>query len=239
MTSAALPDVYQTRAGRFRPSVLAAAVVGFALCGVGGTQTVGSLLQIRGLSALERLRTAPLGSLPDTFQSARSDFAQSDRWRRDPANDFNIATLYLRMTAPGDEPGAARVTAAAARSALERGLQDAPGNADAWILLAQARVAEWGPSQSAIEAFRMSLALARYEPSASVWRCQVGLALYAALDATGREEVAEQIRMLARESMGDLAKVARASGQVPLVVAVLSNDTSALNRFSWSMRAAP
>lgn len=219
--------------------MLVAAVSGLALCWLGSAQTVGSVLQIRGTSALERLRTAPLGSLPDMLQAAHADFAQSDRWRRDPANDFNIATLFLRMTLPDEVPGATRAQAAAARQALERGLREAPGDAEAWIWLARARLAEWGASQFAIDAFRMSLTLARYERSLQVWRCQVGLALYSALDESLREELFEQIRMLARESTDDLAKVARASGQVPVVVAALSKDTSTLSRFSWSMRAVP
>jgi len=229
----------ETQVGRIRahPGLLLAAAVGLGLCWFGGAQAVGALLQIRGTTLLERLRVARPGSLPDVLEAARADFEQSDRWRRDPANDRDIATLFLRMTVPGDEPGAARVPAAAARGALERSLQEAPGDAEAWIWLAEARLVEDGPSQPAIEAFRRSLVLARYEPGLLVWRCQVGLALYPMLDGSDRAALSEQIGMLAAVSMDDLAKVAHISGRLPVVAAALSKDIATLTRFSRSIRA--
>jgi hypothetical protein len=178
------------------------------------------------------LRTAPPGTLPAALQEARADFERADLWWRDPGNSIDIATLFLRMSTPGEAPNGDRVLAAAARQALERSLVEAPGNGKAWIWLANARLVEQGPTQSAISAFVMSLVLARYEPSLLVWRCQVGLALYPALDSDNRERLAEQIRILAAVSTDDVARVARASGQIPVVVGVLSKEPSVLARFA-------
>ncbi len=209
-----------------------AVAVGLVLCWFGTAQVVAALLQIRAGQEIETLRIAPPGTLPTTLEAARADLTRADAWWRDPSNLVATATLYLRMSAPGDGQNAAAGLAAGAREALERSLAEAPGNAKAWIWLADARLNEQGPVRSAIDAFLMSIVLARYEPGLVVWRCQVGLALYPALDSDGREKLSEQIRMLAAVSTDDLVRVARASGRLAVVVAALSKDAVTLRHFA-------
>jgi len=233
-----MPAVARGRAESFRRLRLAAAlVVGLALAVLGVAQTASALLQVRAADALKVLRAAPPGSLPDAVAAIKADLERADAWWRDPVNGFTIATLSMRFTLPDEAGDADRALAAAARRDLERSLAAAPGNAEAWIWLATARLIEQGRTRPSIDAFSMSIALAPYDPALLVWRCQTGLALYPALDDLERDNLAEQIRMLEDVSADDLVRVAFASKRMDAVVAALGDDTAALAHFAARIKA--
>jgi len=230
--------VAQGRLSSFRRAPLVAVLlVGMALTGFCIAQAAAALLEARAAGALNALRAAPPGKSPDAVAAIRAELERADAWWRDPANSFKIATLYMRFTLPGEEADADQELAAAARRELERSLAEAPGNAEAWIWLANARLVEQGPTRPAIDAFSMSIALAPYDPALLVWRCQTGLELYPALNDVERDSLGEQIRMLENVSADDLVKVAFASKRMDVVVAALGDDPAALVHFAARIKA--
>ena len=89
---------------------------------------------------------------------------------------------------------------------------------------------------AAAAAVKMSIALARYEPSLLAWRSEMGLALYSVLDDDGKAAVADQVRLLGRRSVDDLVRVARAPGKIGIVITALTTDTETLGRFEQRLR---
>lgn len=211
-------------------------LAGGTLATLGVTQTVAALLQIRASNEFAVLRASSPGAAQATVADAKADLQRADSWRSDPANAVETARLYMRFSAPGEGSDTDRELAAEARAELERSLTEAPGNPEAWIWLAAARLIEQGPSQATVDAYDMSIALAPFDPAVLVWRCQTGLALYPVLDQDQKDDLDEQIQMLEEVSTDDLVRVARASQRIDVVVHALSADKAALTRFGYRIR---
>jgi hypothetical protein len=211
-------------------------LVGAALLYFGAAQTVAALLQIRATNGLSSLAGPASASRAEAVRAARADLELADRWWREPSNSMTLAALDLGVPPPFLNARGSTDLIEAARAVLERSLTEAPGSAAAWFWLAEVRLRAEGPGPTAGEALLMSIARARFDPALLAWRCQSGLELYRSLSDAGREEVADQIRLLERISTDTLIRVARGSGMMAIVVAALNRDRSALARFESHMR---
>jgi hypothetical protein len=208
---------------------------GAALVYLGAPQLAAALLQYRAAAVL----TQPAGGTyaGDELKTALIYVDEADRWWAEPANSFDSGVLVMRLAAPsGSRPGYDRELLKEAERRFERSLSEAPGNATAWGALADARRLESGAAPAAAAALKMSLALARYEPSLLAWRAEIGLALYSVLDDDGKAALADQVRLLGRRSVDDLVRVARASGKIGIVITALTTDTATLSRFEQRLR---
>ena len=209
--------------------------LGAALIYLGIPQLTAALLQYRAAAVL----ALPAAAAPaaDELKAAILRIDEADRWWEDPDNSFNSGVLLMRLAAPASSRGTYdRELLKAAQRQFERSLAEAPANAKAWAALAEARRLDAGPSPAAAQALEMSMQLARYEPSLLAWRCEIGLALYPVLDDETKAALAGQIRFLGHRSLGDLVRLARASGRIGVVITALVGDAETLSRFERELR---
>ncbi len=99
--------------------------------------------------------------------------------------------------------------------ALNTSLQLAPVNTFAWARLATAYM-QVGPEQNekAVEAWRKSVALARFEPFLFLTRNHIGISLYSDLTEEDREKLKEQINLTYDWNRDRLRNYARQNGLV-------------------------
>jgi hypothetical protein len=216
-------------------AALLAVPAGAALVYLGIPQLTAALLQYRAAAVL--VQPAAGTTSADELKTAIVYIDEADRWWEEPANSFDSGVLVMRLAAPtGGRAGYDHDLLKQAQRRFERSLGEAPGNAAAWAALADARRLEGGAMPAAAAALKMSIALARYEPSLLAWRSEMGLALYSLLDDAGKAAVADQLRLLGRRSVDDLVRVARASGKIGVVITALTADPQTLSRFELQLR---
>ena len=216
-------------------AAIVAVPAGAALIYLGTPQLAAALLQYRAAAVLAPPGGATVAA--DELKTAITYIDDADRWWAEPANNFDSGVLVMRLAAPtGSRAGYDRELLKEAERRFEQSLSEAPGNAAAWAALADARRLEGGATPAAATALKMSMTLARYEPSLLAWRSEMGLALYSVLDDGGKAALADQLRLLGRRSIDDLVRVARASGKIGIVITALTTDTLTLSRFEQQLR---
>jgi hypothetical protein len=218
-------------------AAILAVPLGAALMFLGIPQLTAALLQNRAAAVLSVPTAGALAPSPDELKTAILRIDEADRWWEEPDNSFESGVLLMRLAAPASGRGAYdRELLKEAQRRFERSLAEAPANAKAWAALADARRLDSGPSVAAAAALKMSMQLARYEPTLLAWRCEMGLALYPVLDDDAKAELDGQIRFLGHRSLGDLVRVARASGRIGVAITALIRDRETLSRFERELR---
>jgi tetratricopeptide (TPR) repeat protein len=222
--------------GRRRlPAAILAVPAGAALVYLGMPQVAAALLQYRAAAMLAQPGVSTIAA--DELKTAITYIDEADRWWGEPANSFDSGVLVMRLAAPsGGRAAYDRGFLKEAERRFEQSLSEAPANAAAWAALADARRLEGGATPAAAAALKMSIAVARYEPSLLAWRTEMGLALYSVLDDDGKAAVADQVRLLGRRSVDDLVRVARASGKIGVVITALTSEIDTLSRFEQQLR---
>ncbi|HEV2548580.1 MAG TPA: hypothetical protein VGU20_14665 [Stellaceae bacterium] len=216
-------------------AAIVAVPAGAALIYLGTPQLAAALLQYHAAAVLAQPRSGTIAA--DDLKTAITDIDGADRWWREPANSFDSGVLVMRLAVPaGGRTGYDRELLKEAERRFEQSLGEAPANAAAWAALADARRLESGATPAAAAALKMSIALARYEPSLLAWRSEMGLALFSVFDDDGKAAVADQVRLLGRRSVDDLVRVARASGKIGVVITALTTDRVTLSRFEQQLR---
>jgi hypothetical protein len=228
----------QSQVARHRSlAAILAVPLGAALVFLGIPQLMAALLQYRAAAVLALPAADALAPSVDELKTAILRLGEADRWWQEPDNTFESAVLLMRLAAPASSRDAYdRELLKEAQRQFETSLAEAPANAKAWAALADARRLDGGPSVAAAAALKMSMQLARYEPSLLAWRCEMGLALYSVLDDGTKAELDGQIRLLAHRSLDDLVRLARASGKIGLVITALLTDAETLSRFERELR---
>lgn len=159
--------------------------------------------------------------------SAIARLESADTWWDDPEAEIRAGMLAFSI-ASGPT---ARENLDHAINDLSDGLARAPGNARGWSNLAQALLSE-GDARRAALAFQTSVLVAPYEPSLSVWRCQIGFSLWGALDDDGRRLLREQVRYASDTDLAGLVTLARRDrASLGIVRSALIEDSSRLAKF--------
>lgn len=106
--------------------------------------------------------------------------------------------------------------------ALNTSISLAPVNTFAWARLATAYMLV-GPEHNpkAVEAWRTSVALARFEPFLFLTRNHIGISLYQELDEEGRAILKEQVNLTYDWNRGQLRTYARQNELVPWIAFLL------------------
>ena len=213
-------------------SVAAALIVGAALCYGGVAQLAAGLLQARAAAILSEIDWDKDKAPAARVALAVADLDDADHWWPQSVNAYDRATAEARLATRSETARAARPTLDAALRDLGRSLKQDPANAGAWAWLSFVLFAEQGASPATIDSLSLSIELARFDPNLLPIRCEVGLFIYPALDAQGRAALGDQIRLLGRNSIGDLVEVARVTHSLNVVIeALLAGDNRTVIRF--------
>lgn len=223
---------------RYAAAVLAL-VVGAGLCYGGAVQFYAGLLQARATALLATIdwdkgRTPVAKVVP-----AIDDLRGADRWWPQPINAYNRGVAETRLATQPGASGPDRALLNTAMHDLRLSIAQDPANAAAWSWLAYGLVIEQGASPATKDALATSIELARFDPTLLAMRCEIGLTIYSSLDAQERAAVDDQIRMLARHAIWDLAGVARVTHSLNTVMQVLlrGGDNKTIIRFMDMLRS--
>jgi hypothetical protein len=106
--------------------------------------------------------------------------------------------LALMLLAGGSGP-VAMARAARAADELRTYLAEVPGDSRGWAALAEAELMQ-GHRVVARDALKMSILTSPWSASLVLWRCDLGIDIYAALDDEARGLLKEQFRVAAERS---------------------------------------
>ncbi|PKU24452.1 hypothetical protein CWS72_11430 [Telmatospirillum siberiense] len=160
-----------------------------------------------------------------------------DDWLGDPQARIRAGLLQFRLslsTGP-DIVLERRRALAKAIDDLRDGLARAPADARAWTALAHALLAT-GELEKGKLAFRTALLTAFYEPTLTLWRCQLGLGLWPLLDDADRRLVANQVRWAWTSQPADLVGLAKIANHAVVIAAVLDQDPAEKKAFEKALR---
>lgn len=101
-------------------------------------------------------------------------------------------TLQAAVAERRQHPGLYRQRLAQAETAFIAALRQRPADAYSWARLALIGLELRRPAPTVINAWRMSVATAPFEPPLLVWRLGIGLALYKDMNASDRAIIAQQ-----------------------------------------------
>lgn len=190
----------------FSPVKLYIASLAILLMFVSGWQGGASILRLYGHADRDGLTMdAP------QLLTAISSLQRSDDWFWDPNARTRAGLLEFQLSLnsrSGTLPNAGNLD-----NAIEdilSGLVRAPADAWAWTMLARAELIA-GNFSMGVRVFREALLAALYEPSLTVWRSQLGVALWPMLSNEDRNLVASQIRMAWTRHPQDVLALAKAS----------------------------
>ena len=214
-----------------------ALLVGAALLGAGIAQTVGGALQARARGALDAIVWDRHTVSADEIAPEVADLERADAWWYDPENAFTIGIVDTELASQSAAAASDHGVLVAAQNAFRQSLAQGPINAAGWTWLAYARLLDHSPPQAVVDALSTSIEFGRVEPTLWSLRCRIGLALYDSLDPAHRAMLADQIRLLGRQSPDELARIGRASGKLGIVIeALLAGDNKTMARFQNSLR---
>jgi hypothetical protein len=187
--------------------------------------TTPSALVLRKLQNLEPVSVAELQTVADD-QDRGLALVEDGRL----ATDLGLAELLMaERLADGDPMVAVRLENAV--QSLKRGLSAAPGNPYAWARLAyaEARLRGWTPL--ALQALRLALLTASYEPRLLWSRLRLCFLAWPYMAEEDREIVYQQIRMAWQDDPQKLTQLADTLERVNVVRAALLRLPGAAERF--------
>ncbi len=178
--------------------------VGGALLVLGLSGLLGAVLALPAGPALIAIRE---GRPPATDPLARAvaSAERSQRWGSSAALLSDLALLKLIQAEAGDIPEPERLQRLQeSQRAQEASLARAPASTDGWARLTFARYALSGLDEASRDALAMSFRTGRLERAPMVFRVQLLLQEWEALDPAMRALGSAQIRQLARYHRRDL-----------------------------------
>lgn len=192
-----------------------AVTVGFAaaLLALGLPQTVDSAMRL--YAGGEDVTAAGVASIP-LLDAA-------DRWFDDP--EARIVAGMRKLSAATAAPAASAEAELLRRAVddLSSGLSREPASARGWTALAEARLLQ-RETDGAVDALHVSLLVASYDQSLSLWRSELGFALWMHLDAEDRSKVLEQVRVAWNMDPNALVAAARQQSRNILIARIALAD---------------
>lgn len=184
------------------------------------------------LSLLRRGEDITEDGLTRALQSRRAALDWLDLPRADV--DLGFLSLYLGNQAGGEEN---RGMAATAATWLEKGLAQAPANAEAWQLLSAAYLQGDRP-EAAAAALRRSFAADPFNPFVGQMRLASSLALWDKLDRPTKTQATLEILGIAAVYPQSLVQTATQLDQLDRVLDIVGADPTLALRVEGVLRAA-
>jgi len=219
---------------RLNPKILPAALA-LGLLALGIPQTGDSILWLMTGDTPEQLGAAN----PDSVDAAARNVTlleRADSWFGDPRALIRAGILRMRLattgTGPDGKPAVAKPELDHAIADLTDGLMRAPANAIGWTALAEANIAT-DDRPRARNALSTSLLIDNNDPDLSLWRCEIGLALWSYFNNDERRMWNNQVILAWRNNPGDLVDLAHQDGGVNalLIRLALLSDRTRLDEF--------
>jgi hypothetical protein len=214
---------------RLNPKILPAALA-LGLLALGIPQTGDSVLWLMAGDTPDQPGAASPGSVDATSRNAAL-LERADDWFGDPRARIRAGILRMRLattgTGPDGKPAVSTPELEHAIADLTDGLMRAPANAIGWAALAQASLAN-GDRPRARVALSTSLLIDNNDPDLSLWRCELGLALWSYFNNDERRMWNNQVILAMRNQPGDLVDLAHQNGGVNALLirlALLSDQT--------------
>jgi len=142
--------------------------------------------------------------------------------------------FMLLASLGGASPEQRAERAARAAQELRAYLAEVPGDARGWAALGQAELIA-GQPVAARDALKLSILTSPWSPELVLWRCELGVDLYAALDTEARELLQEQFQTAAERSPRALAQRMQQKNAVVLARVMLAQSPEALLRFEQGL----
>ena len=178
---------------------------------------------LNAIQSGDDVRNSDLEDLASSREAALGWIESGREW-----TDLGLAQMRLAERAGPD--GGARLLDESATS-LRRGLALAPANSFAWARLAYVELGRGGPSPAVIEALKMSMLTASYEPRLLYSRLDLSLLVWRQFDEEGRALVARQIRYAWELSRPRLARLAQKRNSTRIVADALAGVPKDVNDF--------
>lgn len=181
------------------------------------------------ISAAQSGQTVTEDQLDSALPMLESATASSTTAREDLA--------FVLLSGVGSAASAAEQGERAARAAheLRAYLAEVPGDARGWAGLGRAELIEGHPI-AAREALKLSILTSPWSPELVLWRCDLGIDLYATLDDEARDLLQEQFRVAAERSPRSLARLAQRKNAVVMARVMLAQSPEALSQFEEGLR---
>lgn len=217
---------------RLSPKILPA-VIALGLLALGIPQTGDSVLWLMTGDTPGQPGAASPSSGAEAARNAAL-LERADDWFGDPTARIRAGILRLRMATTNSD-GTAAVSVPELDHALNDltdGLTRAPANAIGWAALAQASLAA-GNRPQARAALATSLLLDDNDPELSLWRCELGLALWNILNDDERRMWNDQVNLAWRKHSHDVVALAHQNGRISalLIRLALLSDRTRLSEF--------
>jgi hypothetical protein len=217
---------------RLNPKILPAALA-LGLLALGIPQTGDSILWFMTGDTPEQ----PGAESPSSVDEAARNAAlleRADDWFGDPRARIRAGILRMRIaTADVDgKPNVSKPELDHAISDLTDGLTRAPANAIGWTALAEANLVA-GDLPRARTALATSLLIDNNDPDLSLWRSQVGLAIWSYFSNDERRMWNNQVILTWHSHPGDLVDLAHQNGGINALLIRMSllSDRTQLNDF--------
>lgn len=154
------------------------------------------------------------------------------RWVSDPKTQSDIGTLHLLAAhrAGTGSPEGIRLLEESV-TAIRASLGLSPAQPYAWLQLFQARLALEGPTAAASPLFVQAIRTAPTESHIVLPRLEVGLAVWAFLDAEAMRHLKGQVALAARYHLWPLTEMTKKRHALKLVREALEEDPELLNQF--------
>lgn len=208
-----------------RGLVVLVGLSGALLCGLALPAAGGRFAELVGKAALERV----LDGEQLTAEGYRRLLLASDRargWLAESRLQKDLAASLQAMALR--ETGAPRAgLLVEAREAALAGLEEAPADPGTWLRLAQLDAALLDLGRAA-QALRTSRRVGPVAPEIAVARCALALGLWPWLAEAERERASAELAANFLRDPATLAGVARSTGTVEIVRAIVATDANAL-----------
>jgi hypothetical protein len=219
---------------RLNPKILPAALA-LGLLALGIPQTGDSIFWLMTGDTPEQPGAASPCSVDEAARNAAL-LERADDLFGDPRARIRAGILRMRIattsTGPDGKPAVSKPELDHALGDLTDGLTRAPANAIGWTALAEASLAA-NDLPRARTALATSLLIDNNDPDLSLWRCQVGLALWSYFSNDERRMWNNQVVLTWRSHPGDLVDLAHQNGGINALLIRMSllSDREKLNEF--------
>ncbi len=171
-----------------------------------------------------RAHDAPTQEVSSSVES----FKRADAWWANSVDSFNAGVLEAQLASDIRDQAKRERLLNSSAGALNRSIEVAPANAAAWTWLSYVHLLKAGPTRSGIEALRMSIELARFDPSLVILRCEIGLSVYGLLGEEDRKQLSDQLTIATNNpAVADLIRFARRNNSLRLVMQILLDNHQA------------
>jgi hypothetical protein len=141
------------------------------------------------------------------------------------------SSLLAAAAAKGTKPPQVLALAERAAGALRRDLAAAPGDGIAWAMLAEAEAMQEHRAKAA-EALKASIIAAPWVTQLPLWRCVMGVHVFAELDDETRTLLEGQFRIAAQRDAFQLARAVHSAEGIKIARAMLASSPDELEAYT-------